>query len=177
MIMGEAAQGMVPDDASSPSAGKDSSTQVPASAQPQPSGVLGVAAAAASAGARNVRKLSSAAAGALPQGWQLQKWPTEDSELLPAWGLGAARVSCLHSACVPACAACLGVCILHVGMQQLQQAQESAAAGSDQGSRQRNRQPQALFLTAGQPSAQLAEPARGWRCCKIQHVNYCMPGN
>mgnify|MGYP001806713867 FL=1 len=90
MITGEAAQGMLPDDSSSGnSPNKSASSNAPGPAQAQSAGVLGVAAAAASTAARNMRKLSSAAAGVLPQGWQLQKWPTEASELLAlGWGGG-----------------------------------------------------------------------------------------
>lgn len=43
-------------------------------------GAFGVAAAGARAANRRAQMLSQSVAGMVPQGWQLQKWPTEASE-------------------------------------------------------------------------------------------------
>lgn len=94
MITGEAAQDMVPNEAStrgsSSTSTNNSDSRGPATpaAQAQPSGLLGVAAAAASTG---TRRLGAMTGLKLPEGWQLQKWPTEAS--------GCGLLLCERTAC------------------------------------------------------------------------------
>lgn len=103
MITGEAAQDMVPDSSSSNSAvaaaaSASASTAAAAGAQAKAAGVQGLATAVASAAGRKAQKLSGAAAGLVPQGWQLQKWPTEASEYTMQHGV-TAYIGCYSSLC------------------------------------------------------------------------------